>query len=804
MDHTQDGQALSQRPPIAVAPIPLDPDTGAPYIRKLFIANRGEIACRVISTCRKLQIRTVVIYVTEDEMSRHVSEADEAILLGSMESHTTNPFLNVELLIKTALDSGAQAIHPGYGYLSENADFAERVGKAGLIFIGPSAGAMSTLGDKRSSKQYLSAKASDVPLIPGFSGSSTQIHDLEKAAADIGYPIMLKASAGGGGKGMRIVRQASQLSEELARVQSEAARSFGSTDVILEKYIESSKHVEIQIVGDKHGNVLSFFERDCSVQRRHQKVIEESPCLFLSDKLRSSMGQTATRIAKLIGYENAGTVEFVVDVETSQYFFLEVNTRLQVEHPITEEVTGVDLVSVQLYVACGGDLGSLSATRQLTQSGHAIECRLCAECPEKDFFPENGLISLWKPAGGLLGPSRDVRYETAIQSGSPISIYFDSMIAKLVVWAPTRDLAVQKMADLLANTLCMGVRTNQLFLQRCLLHPKFRDLRYNTSFIPQNLDQLLRPSLTEKQQRFREELIVIPSLFIRLHVSGKERGSHNERPFQNVRSHFRNQRFDPGSIQCDIVTTDWQGLGASTDAPAPQSSLSLWKMAAHNSAQAKEYEAAVIPFAHILNSASQRDLKAVETIATTTSSTKQMAIQYNRISNHVRQASSEFPQPITVKVLNWNSPSPAGQGPSPGILEVSLDGTKVVAYCIEPKASESSEQAKGQSRYILCHFPILGTFVRFQKDTLLSYMEGYRTSAEDQSATQGHIKAPMPCKVLSIPKSQGEEVRKGEIIMVIESMKMEVSLKASVDGRFETPWKVGDAVAEEKVLCRVV
>ncbi|VUC28829.1 unnamed protein product [Clonostachys rosea] len=804
MDRTQDGQALSQRPPLAVAPIPLDPATGAPYIRKLFIANRGEIACRVISTCKKLQIRTVVIYVTEDEMSRHVTEADEAILVGSMESHTTNPFLNVDFLVKTALESGAQAIHPGYGYLSENADFAERVGKAGLIFIGPSACAMSTLGDKRSSKQYLTEKAPDVPLIPGFSGASTQVSDLEKAAADIGFPIMLKASAGGGGKGMRIVRQASQLSEELARVQSEAARSFGSTDVILEKYIESSKHVEIQIVGDKHGNVLSFFERDCSVQRRHQKVIEESPCPFLSDELRSNMGQTATRIAKLIGYENAGTVEFVVDVETSQYFFLEVNTRLQVEHPITEEVTGVDLVSVQLYVACGGDLNSLPATKQLTQSGHAIECRLCAESPDKDFFPENGLISLWKPAKGLLGPGRDVRYETAIQSGSSISIYFDSMIAKLVVWAPTRDLAIQKMADLLANTLCMGVRTNQLFLQQCLLHPKFRDLRYNTSFIPQNLQQLLHPSLTEKQQRLRDELIVIPSLFVRLQAEGKEKGSHVERPFQNVRSSFRNQRFDPGSVQCDVITTEWQGTGASSDTTVPQSSLLLWKMATHNSAKSKEYEAAVIPFAHILDSATQSDSVAAEDSTTSTSSTKQMAVLYNRISSHVRSASSNFPQPITVNVLSWNSFGAASQEHSPGILEVILDGTKIVAYCIEPEASESSDQTKGHSKSILCHFPVLGTFVRFQKDTLLSYMEGYRTSAEDQSATQGHIKAPMPCKVLSIPKSQGEEVKKGETIMVIESMKMEVSLRASVDGHFETSWKVGDAVAEEKVLCRVV
>lgn len=506
-----------------------------------------------------------------DESSRHIFEADESVNLGSIEQHSVNPFLNIDLLISTARDTGSQAIHPGYGYLSENADFATRVKEAGLIFIGPSPSTMSTLGDKRSSKQYLSEHAPNVPLIPGFSGSSTRATDLEKAAQDIGFPVMLKASSGGGGKGMRVVRELSQLSDELARVQSEASRSFSSSDCILEKYVESSKHVEIQIVGDTHGNVVSLFERDCSVQRRHQKVIEESPCPFLTDGLREAMGNTAIKIAQLIGYENAGTVEFVVDVKTSQFFFLEVNARLQVEHPITEEMTGVDLVALQLYVAAGGNLKSLSQVQSLKQVGHAIECRLCAEDPQRDFFPEHGKVLLWRPADGLLGPSRDVRYETAIQSGSSISIYFDSMIAKIVVWAPTRALAIQKAVNVLAHTTCVGVKTNQLFLQRCLLQPAFQDPRYNISFISQHLDQLLSP-LNTKVLKCAEH--VLPSLFIRRLSRCQETG---QRPFRHVRSQFRNQRHDAVNVHCDIVSFREAPTPTGSDPASLSPSLCLWE-----------------------------------------------------------------------------------------------------------------------------------------------------------------------------------------------------------------------------------
>ncbi|KAI8177877.1 putative methylcrotonoyl-CoA carboxylase beta chain [Colletotrichum sp. SAR 10_86] len=398
-----------------------------------------------------------------DALSQHVADAHESICIGSIEHDTKNPFLNIDLLLKTALEAHADAVHPGYGYLSENADFADRVRSAGLTFVGPTGQTISTLGDKRTSKEYLRTHAPEVPLIPGFSGSSQNVEDLQDAATRIGFPVMLKASAGGGGKGMRVVREASQLQSELDRAQSEAQRSFGSSDCILEKFIESSKHVEIQIVGDQHGNVVSLFERDCSIQRRNQKVIEETPCLFLDEQTKKSMSDTAVKIGKLLGYEGAGTVEFVVDTATKKFYFLEVNTRLQVEHPITEEVVGVDLVSLQLYVAAGGRLADVPELSALTQTGHAIECRLCAEDPNRDFMPSHDTVALWKPANTHRGASSVVRYETAMQSGASISIYFDSMICKIVVWAPTRALAIDILAKELANTAIQGHSIPNIF-----------------------------------------------------------------------------------------------------------------------------------------------------------------------------------------------------------------------------------------------------------------------------------------------------------------------------------------------------
>ncbi|KAJ5144248.1 uncharacterized protein N7515_003035 [Penicillium bovifimosum] len=785
------------RKPLFVAEQPLGKD-GRPVIRKVLVANRGEIACRIIQTCRKLNIGSVAVYVDEDASSRHVRDADEAINIGSIDRSSRNPFLDIDLLVKTAVTTGSDAVHPGYGYLSENADFAQRVRDAGLIFIGPTPSAMSTLGDKRSSKDYLSAHAPDVPLIPGFSGSSQDAETLSKIAGEIGFPVMLKASAGGGGKGMRIVREASQLKDELARAQSEALRSFGSDDCILEKFIESSKHVEIQIMGDSHGHVVSFLDRDCSVQRRHQKVIEETPCPFITEETRQQMSATAVRVAELIGYENAGTVEFVVDIKTNRFYFLEVNARLQVEHPITEEVTGVDLVALQLFIAAGGDLKNLPQLQNITQDGHAIECRLCAESPERDFFPEHGKVHLWLPATGALAPSRDIRYETAIQAGSSVSIYFDSMIAKLVVWAPTRSLAIEKMVKVLAHTACVGVRTNQLFMQSCLLNSAFRDPAYTTSFIPSHLDELLQNPSVKSMPDFEKIVSIIPSLVIRK-LPDYATSFSRSKPLRNVRSQFRNQRFDPVNIHCDIITTkSWPNrAGHGSDHGPEQHTMCIWKAKRAGEPNSNE-EAYLFPVP-------PRQFSQDEEI----SAAAEISAQYNEISQALRTGQVTSSLPFAVRIDSWRPAEGSPAVPESWLastIEISVNGSKIMAHVAIP--STRAHNLAGQvdhGQRIYCHFPVIGTHVEFHRDTLLSFTESKRSTTKANKGTeQKTVSAPMPCKVLSILKNNGDEVNSGDSVMVIESMKMEVNISVAATGKFQTEWKTGDAVEEGKILCSIV
>ncbi|KAJ6114930.1 hypothetical protein N7486_000708 [Penicillium sp. IBT 16267x] len=793
ISNREDGSNASpRRKPLFVAEPPLGSD-GRPKIQKVLIANRGEIACRIIQTCRKLNILSVAVYVDEDSSSRHVRDADEAINIGSIDRSEKNPFLDIDLLVQTAVSAGAQAIHPGYGYLSENAGFANKVREAGIIFIGPSASAMSTLGDKRSSKEYLRKYAPDVPLIPGFSGSSQDHEALEKAAREIGFPVMLKASAGGGGKGMRIVREAGELKRELERAQSEAQRSFGSSDCILEKYIESSKHVEIQILGDSYGEVISFYDRDCSIQRRHQKVIEETPCPFLTDELRRNISDTAVRIAKLLGYENAGTVEFVLDVKTGHFYFLEVNARLQVEHPITEEVTGVDLVALQLFAAAGGKLKSLPAVQNVTQQGHAIECRLCAEDPQNNFFPEHGKVHLWLPPSDTLGADRDVRFETAIETGSTVSIHFDSMIAKIVVWAPTRPLAVQKMATVLARTACVGIKTNQLFMQACLLNKAFRDPAYTTSFIPTYNDELLQPPWTQNLLEMEKMLSILPGLVVRMLPTFIPVGMQ-KKAFGGVRRQYRNQRFDPVSVHCDVVTAvDWPGQKQDGSSPA----LCIWKPQATKASNGSE-EAYVIPVENVEKGQDK------STVAAT-----RVSAQYNNISEALRSGKAMSSHPYKVSINSWR---PTEGNPAiveswlSSTIQLSIDGTKILAHVTLPSARPHTlvgEIDRGQR--IFCHLPVLGTYVELKRDTLLSFAASIRSVAEAKGGPeQKSYKAPMPCKILSILKKNGDEVKSGESVMVIESMKMEVNIAVSASGKFETNWNQGDAVEEGKVLCSVV
>ncbi|KAF9917717.1 hypothetical protein BX616_000128 [Lobosporangium transversale] len=444
-------------------------------IRKVLIANRGEIACRVIKTCRKLGIATVAVYSESDQNALFVRMADESVFIGP--SPSSESYLCGDKIIDACRVTGADAVHPGYGFLSENTDFARACTDAGINFIGPQPESILAIGDKIASKNLLAAKEPSIPLIPGYNGDDQSIDNLIQQAIRIDFPVLLKASAGGGGKGMRIVREASALKDEIEMAKSEALRSFGSDNLLIEKYFSNARHIEIQIMGDKHGNVYHCFERECSIQRRHQKVIEETPSPMMDEKLRNDMTSAAIKIGKLLRYEGAGTIEFIVDDATRKFYFLEMNTRLQVEHPVTEMVTGLDLVELQILVAQGFDL-SQTQLPNLQLNGHSIECRLYAEDPENDFLPCTGKIRRWKQC-----TADNVRYDSGIETGSEISIFYDPMISKISVWAPTRDQAIQKMALAMRETVALGLTTNRKFLIQVLQHPRFQAGRLSTRFI---------------------------------------------------------------------------------------------------------------------------------------------------------------------------------------------------------------------------------------------------------------------------------------------------------------------------------
>ncbi|KAK4539248.1 hypothetical protein LTR36_000854 [Oleoguttula mirabilis] len=768
--------------PLFVAQPPVN-DEGVSRIRCVLVANRGEIACRVIATCQKLNIRTVAVYVQEDALSRHVGAADQAVDLGSISQGAGNPYLSTEVIIEAAVKAKADAVHPGYGYMSENPAFADAVRTAGLVFIGPSAASMSTLGDKRSAKAYLREHDPSVPLIPGFAGSGQAVSDFEKAADAIGYPVMLKASAGGGGKGMRVVRRRSDLRGELETVQSEASRFFGSSDCILEKYIEAAKHIEIQILGDSHGGLISLWERECSVQRRHQKIIEETPSPSLDARKRQEISDTAVRIGKLLGYENAGTVEFVFDVSDGRFYFLEVNTRLQVEHPITEEVTRIDIVALQLFVAAGGKLATLSPLDKVPQRGHAIECRLCAEDPQQNFYPQHGTIRLWKPAELASSQHSSVRFESAVETGSAVSIHFDSMVAKVIVWAPTRAMAIQRMVAVLAHTVCAGVRTNQLFLQSCLLHSGFRDPAYTTSFIPQNLSSLLIPPHADAWAQMAPTLPLVACYFLRNLV-------HDRKPFANVRRGFRNQLADPISGHKDIVVTrNAQG--------EMQTLLCTWtatREPLHGSVQGQ--------IAHLPT--------AENDIAGGSSSTASaLAAQYNAVSNAMRTGSLTGTQHHNLTVEKCHAtvhPSPTTPSWICATLTILVDGSRYPAYLATESRSPgiSGTTQVGERQRVMCHLPALGTWVDISCYSPLCFFESLRaTAAAGSDALVNTAVAPMPCKVLSVLKKNGDVVKAGENVIVVESMKMEMNIAISAGGVFEALVSKDDAVEEGAVLCRV-
>lgn len=463
-------------------------------INKILVANRGEIAIRIMRTCREMNIATVAVFSDADRTSMHVRYADEAYYIGPAPSKES--YLKAEKIIEVAKKSKADAIHPGYGFLSENSEFARLCNENNITFIGPSPEVIIAMGDKIEARKAMIAAG--VPVVPGTTEAISSEDEALKTIAEIGLPVMIKASAGGGGKGMRLVKEESEILSSVRAARSEALAAFGDDAVYIEKYVSSPHHIEFQVLGDTHGNVIHLFERECSIQRRHQKMVEETPSPLMTPELRAKMGQDAVNAAKAVDYVGAGTIEFLVDNKLN-YYFLEMNTRLQVEHPITERVTGVDLVKQQILVAEGNELKLKQ--ENLQQKGHAIECRIYAEDSDNNFMPSPGRIhNITEPLG--LG----VRTDGYVYEGYEIPIHYDPMISKLIVWANNRDEAIQRMRRALYEYKITGVKTSIKFLERIMDSDDFRKGDYDTTYIEKNRDKLLEAG---QKDRELEDMVII-------------------------------------------------------------------------------------------------------------------------------------------------------------------------------------------------------------------------------------------------------------------------------------------------------
>lgn len=474
--------------------------------KKILIANRGEIAIRITRACRELGIETVCVYSEADRNSLHVLLADEAYEIGPAPS--SESYLNIDKIIEIAKKSGAEAVHPGYGFLSESSKFAIALREAGITFIGATPENIKAMGDKLGARELM--KKADVPVVPG-SGAIKDAADAEAAAQQIGYPVMVKASAGGGGKGIRVVHQPKELASAFRAAQSEGKNYFNDDTVFIERFIQNPKHIEIQVFGDTHGNVVHLYDRECSIQRRHQKIIEESPSISVPDEVRKKMGEVAVAAAKSISYVGAGTIEFIFDNVSKEFFFMEMNTRLQVEHPVTEEVTGIDLVKEQISVAFGHPLSVKQ--KDIRQKGHSIELRICAEDPST-FLPSAGKIIRCRIPEGPF-----VRFDGYIYSGAEITIYYDPMIAKLIVWGPTREQCIERLKRALAEFAVAGIKTNVILHKNILDHEKFLDGSYTTQFV----DKELIPSASKTFFKFVDDEIFLIAAAITAYKESKGR-----------------------------------------------------------------------------------------------------------------------------------------------------------------------------------------------------------------------------------------------------------------------------------------
>ncbi|MBX9755338.1 MAG: acetyl/propionyl/methylcrotonyl-CoA carboxylase subunit alpha [Pseudomonadaceae bacterium] len=634
-----------------------------PAFNKILIANRGEIACRVMRTAKELGYRTVAVYSVADAGARHVQVADEAVCIGP--AQVNQSYLVIDHIIAAAKKTGADAIHPGYGFLSENAEFARACEAAGIVFIGPTVEAIHLMGSKRLSK--IAMLAAGVPCIPGYEGEAQDEDSLIREAGRIGYPLMIKASAGGGGRGMRLVHESSELATQLRTARSEAQNAFGSGELILERAVIKPRHVEIQVFGDQLGNIVYLGERDCSVQRRHQKVVEEAPCPVMTPQLRKAMGEAAVKAAASVNYVGAGTVEFLLD-QSGEFFFLEMNTRLQVEHPVTELITGQDLVAWQIRAAAGLPLPLKQDEIRLT--GHAMEVRLYAEDAAHNFLPQTGRVLRWEPE--LLD---GIRIDHGLVEGQEVSPFYDPMLAKIIAYGATRDEARRKLVRAVEECVLLGVNGNQRFLANLLAHPEFAAGNATTAFIGEHFHN--DPSLSSQAPAATELAVAAALLY----------------------QESANSRAHQGEL------AGWRSAGS-----AP------WRFILKHGEQKYSVEL------EVLTAGSQPSLRA--------------KIDDNCVELQLLASDGRW-------------------------LTLELDGIRRrIAY------QHSGEQL----------------WLYGQRGNLELSDVTHAPAGGQNAASSGTVKAPMDGAIVEVLVSEGERVSKGQLLVVLEAMKMEHPMKAGVDG----------------------
>ncbi|PNK61095.1 acetyl/propionyl/methylcrotonyl-CoA carboxylase subunit alpha [Psychrobacter sp. FDAARGOS_221] len=715
---------------------------------KILIANRGEIACRVAATAKRMGVRTVAVYSDADRHAKHVSVCDEAVYLGG--SAPKDSYLKGDLLIQIAKETGAEAIHPGYGFLSENASFAKACEDAGIAFIGPSASAITAMGLKSESKQLM--ETAGVPLIPGYHGDNQDPEFLHKEADRIGYPLLIKASSGGGGKGMRLVERSEDFISLLDSCRREAITSFGNDAVLLEKYALNPRHIEIQVFGDSHGNYVHLFERDCSVQRRHQKVLEEAPAPGVDEAMRQAMGTAAINAARAVDYVGAGTVEFIVEQRPSAdgkvemgFYFMEMNTRLQVEHPVTEAITGMDLVEWQLIVAAGGEIPVKQ--QELAINGHAIEARICAENPDNDFLPATGtLLTYRKPEHSTFSVG-SVRVDDGVEEGDVISPFYDSMIAKLIVHAPTREQALAKLDQALALTRIVGLPNNVAFLRHILATESFSQAKLDTALIEREKQALFN------QQPLSLEMLVTTAVVNKL---------TQEQDALMTNGHHSNsaQQNDP-----------FASLGGWRGYSDYQRQFSL-VLESKNKETEKQYVAVISDV-----TANNKRLE------TANSSSFDLTIRELEADDDVLT-----PQPLDANDSEIN----AGAVYSGRVEYKATDSNSYVLW-LDGQRLTAQSWVEGDDVHVFTH---TGSGVITLIDAM-AHVEG-----DTQAA--GSLKSPMPGQVVAFRVAEGDSVKQGQPLAVIEAMKIEHTINAPADGVVaELLFAPGDLVADGDELLRL-